>query len=81
MLSILYAHARFSGDGTLLVQHVRHGSLYSCIRLRQYIDLASLQYAVAKRWADYLVQTVSSPSLFGAQYDQIVPVCSLLTLT
>ena len=56
MIIMLYAHARTSGDGTLLAQYVR------CVT-RSLIDGADtrLQYNLTKRWADYLVDNALAP--------------------
>ena len=56
MIIMLYAHARTSGDGTLLAQYV-------CRVARSLIDGAEtrLQYNLTKRWADYLVDNALAP--------------------
>ncbi|KAI0633522.1 hypothetical protein C8Q77DRAFT_1217900 [Trametes polyzona] len=47
MLIMLYAHARFSGDGSLLGQHAS--------------SFSTGLYNLAKRWADYLVRSTLTP--------------------
>ena len=57
MLIALYAHARFSGDESLLSSHVGFDLLLirSCTH-------ALPQYNTTKRWANYLVRQVLTPS-------------------
>ncbi len=57
MLIMMYAHARFSGDGTLLMKHVCASPFAGQMSLS-----ISLQYDTAKRWADYLVANTLTPS-------------------
>ena len=63
-LIMMYAHARVSGDGTLLSRHVRaHRGTVGCSAI-----LTFMQYDTAKRWADHLVNNTLTP------YNQYVPV-------
>lgn len=51
MLIMTLAHARATGDGTLIGRYV----CLSSISCRQALGLTSLQYDLHKKWADYLV--------------------------
>ena len=59
MLIMELAHARISGNGTLLSRYVRRGQRDR--RLCVLTDSRISQYNTTKRWADYLVSNTLQP--------------------
>ncbi len=71
MLIMELAHARISGNGTLLSQYVRGGTRNAIDPVRAQPPF--LQYNTTKRWADYLVDnavaSVNQYVLLGLEMD------------
>ena len=57
LLIMAFAHARISGDGTLISRHVRSASNNS-----EHNSPWDFQYSLLHKWAEYLVNATMSPS-------------------
>lgn len=79
MLIMELAHARISGNGTLLSQYVRRRQRDR--RLCVLTDSRILQYNTTKRWADYLVRNALQAEDQSVFYPSRVYGLAVLTKT